>query len=581
MSNIFTNKTTKLRTTYKQLLNSAGEQAPKLRNALLYLFLAAAVQGLAFGAIYPLMLNVFMQSTQALNWLIGVTLLMLIATVFRWLGQSFDYNGDMLKTTHVLRTKLGQQLRKMPLLDLQSKRSGEINSTVLGNVDENLMYSLTILGAIFNALITPLVASLVVIMVEPRIGLLMLLIFPALVPFYYWRRPALARGTRYLAEANAKTSADIVEYMQGLPVMRAACCEGAKAQTLQASFAHLQQVQKTGHQKSGKPNLIITSIMELGLLILSCIAIYLVTKGSLSLAIAGASTVVLVRFAEPLATFINYVAIMELIETALQRVENLLNIKPLAQIAPPEVPTKFEITFEDVSFVYPEGENKVLTNINLHIPANSMTALVGASGSGKSTLIRMILRHFDPQKGFVKIGGVDLRQIAPNELNNLVAVVFQDVYLFDDTILANIQMARPSASFSEVKNAAKMAQCLDFIERLPNGWQTRLGASGGKLSGGERQRISIVRAFLKDAPIIILDEPTAALDTISELAVQSAIDTLVQNKTVIVIAHRLSTISAADQIAVFDNGQIVELGNHFALLEQENGRYQMQQFKLF
>ena len=201
-----------------------------------------------------------------------------------------------------------------------------------------------------------------------------------------------------------------------------------------------------------------------------------------------------------------------------------------------------------------------------------MTALVGPSGSGKTTITRLLMRHADPQAGRILIGGVDLREMTPDVLNGLVSTVFQDVYLFDDTVIANIRMARPDASDEAVREAARAAQCLDFIERLPQGWDTRLGDIGARLSGGERQRISIARALLKDAPIVILDEPTAALDTESELAVQRAIDALVESRTVIVIAHRLSTIAAADRILVIDGGRLVQQGRHDELLAQE-GRY--------
>ena len=201
-----------------------------------------------------------------------------------------------------------------------------------------------------------------------------------------------------------------------------------------------------------------------------------------------------------------------------------------------------------------------------------MTALVGPSGSGKTTITRLLMRHADPQAGRVLIGGVDLREMTPDVLNGLISTVFQDVYLFDDTVIANIHMARPDASDEAVREAARAAQCLDFIERLPQGWDTRLGDIGARLSGGERQRISIARALLKDAPIVILDEPTAALDTESELAVQQAIDALVESRTVIVIAHRLSTIAAADRVLVIDDGRLVQKGRHDELIAQQ-GRY--------
>jgi len=555
------------RESYRQLLRSADTRAPALRRALICLFLAAAIQGLALACLYPVLEAVFTRQTSLWYWLLFMTLLMIAGTVLRWWGQSFDYNGDMLHTTHALRTKLGEQLRRMPLLALQDRRAGEINATLLGNVDENLMYSLTIISAIFVALVTPFTAALASLFFDWRLGILMLLIFPAIIPFYRWRRPAFKRDMRVLDAAHHKTSADIVEYMQGLPVLRAARSEGEKAKTLQESFAHLQRIQTIGHKKGTQPSIIISTVMEVGLLLIIAAGTWWVGHESLHLALLAAALVMMVRFAEPLSTFISYTAIMELIEAALDRVERLLAIKPLPQEMPEQAPETFDIRFENVKFSYDEqNQSPVLQNINITIPQRSMTALVGPSGSGKSTLARMLLRHFDGQQGRVLIGGIDLRTIPVEKLNRLVSVVFQDVYLFDDTVLANIQMARPEATRQEIEHAAMMAQC-DFIERLPQGWDTRLGDIGGRLSGGERQRISIARALLKNAPILILDEPTAALDTESERAVQRAIDTLVQEKTVIVIAHRLSTITGAEQIVVLDQGQVVESGSHAQLLE--------------
>jgi len=555
------------RESYRQLLRSADTRAPALRRALICLFLASAIQGLALACLYPVLEAAFTRQTSLWYWLLFMTLLMIASTVLRWWGQSFDYNGDMLHTTHALRTKLGEQLRRMPLLALQDRRAGEINATLLGNVDENLMYSLTIISAIFVALVTPFTAALASLFFDWRLGILMLLIFPAIIPFYRWRRPAFKRDMRVLDAAHHKTSADIVEYMQGLPVLRAARSEGEKAKTLQESFAHLQHIQTIGHKKGTQPSIIISTVMEVGLLLIIAAGTWWVGHESLHLALLAAALVMMVRFAEPLSTFISYTAIMELIEAALDRVERLLAIKPLPQEMPEQAPETFDIRFENVKFSYDEqNQSPVLQNINITIPQRSMTALVGPSGSGKSTLARMLLRHFDGQQGRVLIGGTDLRTIPVEKLNRLVSVVFQDVYLFDDTVLANIQMARPEATRQEIEHAAMMAQC-DFIERLPQGWDTRLGDIGGRLSGGERQRISIARALLKNAPILILDEPTAALDTESERAVQRAIDTLVQEKTVIVIAHRLSTITGAEQIVVLDQGQVVESGSHAQLLE--------------
>lgn len=562
------------RETYFQLLRSAGTHAPALRASLFGLFAAAVTQGLALACLFPLFDAIFDTTSAelALRWLVAMTVLAAITTALRWRAQGFEYNGKMAATTYELRTRLGEQLRRMPLEKLQDKRAGEVNSLLLGNVDENLNYTLAITNLIMLATVTPLIVALAALMVDWRMGVVLLLVFPAIIPLYRWRRPAFGRGMRLLAEAHQRTNADIVEYTQGLPVLRAARSEGDKAAALQASFHHLQEMQTVGHRKGAKPAVIIASVVELGLQLVVVAGVTWVVMGTLNLAVLAAVMVIVVRFSEPMATFISYTMMLELIEAALERIEALLAIEPLPQHAPACVPDSFEVRFDAVSFQYAQAETKALESFSATIPARGMTALVGPSGSGKTTVTRLLMRQADPQSGCISIGGVDIRQIPTDVLNQLVSVVFQDVYLFDDSILSNIRMARPEASDDEVNEAIRAAQCSDFIARLPQGWHTPLGDLGGRLSGGQRQRISIARALLKQAPIVILDEPTAALDTESEVAVQRAIDALVRDKTVIVIAHRLSTIAGADQILVLDDARLAEWGRHIELLTAK-GRY--------
>ena len=207
------------------------------------------------------------------------------------------------------------------------------------------------------------------------------------------------------------------------------------------------------------------------------------------------------------------------------------------------------------------------------MPERSLTALVGPSGSGKSTITKLITRYADPEAGTVRLGGVDLATQDPDAVLRHVAVVFQDVYLFDDTIRANIAMSRPEATDAEVEAAARAAGAHDFVAGLALGYATRVGEIGSALSGGERQRISIARAILKDAPVVLLDEPTAALDTESEVIVQQAIEALVAGRTVVVVAHRLSTVVGADQIVVLDEGRVVQRGTHTELIADAGGRY--------
>ncbi|MFY2842523.1 ABC transporter ATP-binding protein [Achromobacter ruhlandii] len=563
------------RDTYRRLLRSAGSQAGRLRASLCLLLLAAVCQGLSLACIVPLFVHVTRGDPwrAALAWLAAFTLLAAAAIVLRWRAQGFDYRGHMARATHELRVLLGEQLRRMPLEALQAHRTGGIAAKLLGGVDEQMNYALTVINLILGAIVTPAAAAVALLAWDWRLGVALMLVFPAIVPLYRWRRPALDRGHDATGRANEALNAELLEYMQGLPVCLATGRAGAANERLRAGFEQLEQLQREHHRRGAKPSLMVAAIVESGMLaILGCGMLW-VTQGSLAPAALGAVLVLVARFAEPLATFVNFTTVLALIEAALARIEELRAVAPLPQWpAQGGLAGPADIRIENLEFRYAGGTAPALRDIDLDLPARGLTALVGPSGSGKTTLTRLLMRHADPQRGAIRIGGVDIRGLPPADLNRLISTVFQDVHLFDDSVIGNIGMARPEAGEAEVRAAARAAHCLDFIERLPQGWQTRLGEAGGKLSGGERQRLSIARAILKNAPIVILDEPTAALDTESELAVQAAIDTLVAERSVIVIAHRLSTIVAADRILVFKDGRITQRGTHAELLAQP-GRY--------
>lgn len=561
--------------TYRRLMRSAGPQAGRLRASLARLLAAAMLQGMALACIAPLFVAVAHGAPwrTLASWLTAFSLLALGATVVRWRAQGFDYQGHMAAASHDLRIRLGQQLRRMPLEALQAHRTGDIAAKLLGGVDEQMNYVLTVVNLILGAVVTPAVTALALLALDWRIGVVLLLVFPAILPLYRWRRPAMDQGMKAAGLANEALSAELLEYMQGVPVCMATGRAGVENQRLRHRFEVVERVQRDAHRRGAKPDLMIASVIELGLLgILACGAFW-VAQGSLDAALLVAVLVLVVRFAEPMATFVSFTAIFALIEAALARVEALLSVAPLPQWpVAGDAPRDAAIRVEGMTFHYAGTKTPALRGIDLRLPARGLTALVGPSGSGKTTLTRLLMRHADPQAGAIMIGGVDLRRMPPAEINGLVSTVFQDVHLFDDTVLANIGMARPHASDADIRAAARAAYCLDFVERLRQGWQTRLGEAGSRLSGGERQRLSIARAILKDAPIVILDEPTAALDTESELAVQSAIDALVRERSVIVIAHRLSTIVAADNILVFEDGSITQSGTHADLLRVQ-GRY--------
>jgi len=256
------------------------------------------------------------------------------------------------------------------------------------------------------------------------------------------------------------------------------------------------------------------------------------------------------------------------IKAAIERIETVLHTEPEKKGGIKINDIKDGIRFENVTFSYRPGKRPVLKSLNLHIKAGEVIAIVGPSGAGKTTFADLIPRFYSPAEGSIKIDGVDLRDIDISSLRELIGIVSQDIVLFNDTVKENIAFGNQKATFDDIKKAAALAYADEFIERLPEGYNTIIGERGLKLSGGQRQRIAIARAILKNPPLLILDEATSSLDTTSEALVQKALEQLTKNRTTIVIAHRLSTIKNADRIVVIEDGQIRDIGTHEELLSK-------------
>nr|WP_303831697.1 ABC transporter ATP-binding protein [Snodgrassella alvi] len=571
--NTHTRTTKSLLTTYTGLINAAGKQKKILIRSLIYTVISSCLFGVSLVLLYPLFAALEAKNiTATLTHLIIVVVLLVGSFIFKVLCERYDADGYSTLAVTGLREKLGNKLRNISLDYLSQFRSGEINYLMMQSVNEAAVFTFMLLNIIITGVVIPLSAAIALLFYSWQLSLMMLLVFPMAIPLYLWRRKAYRRGFSILAEANAKLKGEAVEFVQGLDVLKSTGQTEEKMTEFVKVTTDVANILRIGTKKGEKPNLIITIVIQAGLILIISLGAYLVNAATISYLLLACVLLIVARSTDVLNFFVQMSSMLESLVIGYEKLQELLNAPSLPEKKAEIMPEHYNIEFERVNFSYRGQDKYVLNNISLHIPEKALTALVGASGCGKTTITKLILRFADVISGSIKIGGIDIRDMSQRQLMSLVSVVFQDVYLFQDTIINNIRMAKLSASDEEVIEVCKQANCHEFIQNFRDGYQTQLNDIGKSLSGGERQRISIARAILKNAPILILDEPTAALDTENELAVQKVINKLVQGKTVLVIAHRLSTIIGAKQIVVIDKGEIVESGTHQQLLQQ-NGIY--------
>lgn len=361
----------------------------------------------------------------------------------------------------------------------------------------------------------------------------------------------------------------ILEYVEGIQALKAFNVAGEKFEKLKNAFDNQRESAVHIETKSAAPIATVGKmVLNLGIAITMILGGVLTIKLELSPFYYIAFLVMALNIYEPVSILFFFIADFARTNRANERITEIYEEKPLDEHLEGNVhPKDNTITFSNVTFGY--GETAVLKNITPKFPEKTITALVGPSGSGKSTVTKLIGRFWDVDSGEITLGGVSVKDMPTEKLLGKISVVFQYVYLFHDTIEQNIKMGKEDATREEVIEAAKKASCHEFIMSLPDGYDTMVGEGGSTLSGGEKQRISIARALLKDAPIVLLDEATASLDPENEVLIQSAISELVFDKTVIIVAHRLQSIMNADQIVVLDDGNVRETGTHTELLEKD------------
>ncbi|MEM1134426.1 MAG: ABC transporter ATP-binding protein, partial [Bacteroidota bacterium] len=507
---------------------------------------------------------------QKIGVVIGLMVLLFLLQLFVAQKATLSSSITTFRISSRMRLALGNKLQKLSLGYYKKRDPSDLASVVLQDVTnfENIFgHSIANLA---NAIFGTIALSIFLLSLNFQLGLtLIAAIFVALPLVRLAQYLVQKYGQKQIASRNA-TGARFLEYVQGIRHIKSFGMTGERFQSLTTALSNLRKESIKVEAIPGPVVLIAGIVFELFFILMIWVALYLMAGGKLSTPIFIAFLIVGYRLYEPMKILMVEYPILSYMNISLERVLQVLNAKK-QDVGQNLLPTKYNICFNQVSFGY-TTEKWVLEQISFEAPEKTMTALVGASGTGKTTITSLIARFWDIQQGKITIGGIDLKDMAPAKIYDLISEVFQEVYLFDDSIYNNIKVGKPDATEKEVQEAAQKAQVLEFSKKLPEGLYTKVGEGGSKLSGGQKQRVSIARALLKDAPIVLLDEATASLDPENELYIQQAIQALVKDKLVVVIAHKLATIQQADQILVLHEGKIAERGKHQDLLHK-NGLY--------
>ena len=463
------------------------------------------------------------------------------------------------------RIALAEHLRKLSLGFLESRDPGDLTTMMLGDYSMVETMISHYVPQLVSAAVFPIIAFISLLFVDWKMALAMFIALPfAAIIVWLSNSLQMRLGTSHV-KAKVDTASRFQEYLYGMREIKAHNLSGERFERLQEAFHRLMKESIRLEGLVGPVMMVAISIVRSGLTLMIITGTYLISGGELTLPVFLLFLLLGTRVFEPMTMVLtNYAEIRYSVLSA-ERIMQIRQEKPLpGDIRNPQMGS---IQFEQVTFSYDHTE--VIKEVSFEISPNTITALVGPSGSGKSTITRLIARFWDVQGGQIMLKGQDIRKFAPEALLQQISMVFQDVYLFKDTIGNNIKVGKQGATQEEVEAAARQACCHDFIMKLPLGYDTPVGEGGCTLSGGERQRVSIARALIKDAPIVLLDEATASLDPENETQVQRAINALVNNRTVVIIAHRLKTVRGADQILVLDEGRLVEQGRHEQLLDHQ------------
>ena len=562
---------------FSRILKLSGKYKGRIQGAFVCAFLESILAKMPIFLAFLVLSGFYQKTLTGTKCLyIGIDLIAVVvaqAVVHYLCDRLQSAAGYMIFTDK--RMELGGHLRKLPMGYFTSGNIGKISSVLSTDMVFIEEVAMSTLGNMMSYMLSAFVLLVIIFFLDLRLGLI------AAAETILARYNAKGMNKDSLKEAAGRQDQSehltdaVLSFAEGISVIKSYNLIGEKSEELTENFRRSRDTSTVFERKMTPWTRGLTILYAVGISAIFVLSVWLQQSGSLSLPYLLGVLLFVFDLFSPLKALYGEASRLTVMNAALDRIEAVLNEEELPDKGTQHISQADsnlpEICFDNVTFAYQDKE--VLHDISFSMKKHTMTALVGPSGGGKSTIANLLARLWDVKSGKVTIRGTDIRDVPLSELMEQISMVFQRVYLFQDTIYNNISMGKPDATEEEVYEAAKKARCYDFVMALPDGFQTVIGEGGATLSGGEKQRISIARCILIDAPIVILDEATASVDTDIESYIQEAINELVKGKTLLVIAHRLNTIRQADQILVIADGRISEQGTHDELMEKA-GIYQ-------
>ena len=548
-----------------------GHFAAKIRIAYLFSFLKSICQNAPIFVAVWIVRKLMDGTADVITCCLSAGALLVffaLGTVFQNLTDRFQ-SATGYEVFAEKRKDFAAHLRRLPMGYFTAGNLGRISSILSADmvfIEEN---SMNIVAEVVSDSFAQLVLTVFLFTLHPYLGAAALVTELIAACIAHPMNRESMRNSALRQQAIEDLTGAVIEYTEGLGVSKSFCLTGESAGQLRQSFAQSRDANLTFERQHTPWERALQILYAVGTAAILALAVWLSGQGLLDSAGFVGVMLFLLNIFAPIKHLFQLDSRLTIMENCLDRLDTVFAEKTLPMEGTGRLSEigEHEIQFDHVTFAY--GKETVLHDISFAADRGQMIALVGESGSGKTTIANLLARFWDVQEGEVKLRDINVKDLPMEALMSQISMVFQKVYLFEDTIFNNIAMGRPEASYEEVAEAARKARCYDFIMRLPYGFDTIVGEGGASLSGGEAQRISIARCILKDAPIIILDEATASMDADNEFYIQQAMSELCRNKTVLVIAHRLNTIRGADTILVLDKGRIVEEGSHEELLKKD------------